>query len=59
MKLNFGTNAFPVYNQRTDLELSTQGSAWTSSTSPSSIPGRWIGAGWVDNLKPISSRIPT
>ena len=27
MKVNFHTQAFPVYNQRTDLELSTRGSA--------------------------------
>ena len=27
MKVNFVTNAFPVFNQRTDLELSTKGSA--------------------------------
>jgi multiple sugar transport system substrate-binding protein len=28
MRVNFETPAFPVYNQRADLELSTRGSAW-------------------------------
>lgn len=52
MKVNFVTNAFPVFNQRTDLELSTQGSALDVINVTFIYSGRWIGAGWVENLKP-------
>ncbi len=52
MKVNFVTNAFPVFNQRTDLELSTQGSALDIINVTFIYSGRWIGAGWVENLKP-------
>ena len=31
IKVNFTMQAFPVYNQRTDLELSTKGSARSNS----------------------------
>ena len=55
MKLNFVTNAFSVYNQRTDLELSTQGSALDVINVTFIYSGRWIGAGWVENLKPYIS----
>ena len=59
MKVNFVTNAFPVYNQRTDLELSTQGSApSTSSMSPSSIPAAGSAPAGSRTSSPIS-RIPT
>lgn len=51
-KLNFETNAFPVYNQRTDLELSTKGSALDVINVTFIYSGRWIGAGWVENLRP-------
>jgi len=53
MKVNFVTNAFPVFNQRTDLELSTQGSALDVINVTFIYSGRWIGAGWVENLKPF------
>ena len=33
IRVNYDTPAFPVYNQRADLELSTQGSACRSRTS--------------------------
>lgn len=52
MKVNFVTNAFPVFNQRTDLELSTQGSALDVINVTFIYSGRWIGAGWVENLRP-------
>ncbi len=52
MKLNFVTNAFPVYNQRTDLELSTKGSALDVINVTFIYSGRWIGANWVENLRP-------
>jgi multiple sugar transport system substrate-binding protein len=49
-KLNFNTQAFPVYNQRTDLELSTRGSALDVINVTFIYSGRWIGAGWLTNL---------
>jgi multiple sugar transport system substrate-binding protein len=49
-KLNFNTQAFPVYNQRTDLELSTRGSALDVVNVTFIYSGRWIGAGWLTNL---------
>jgi multiple sugar transport system substrate-binding protein len=52
MRVNFETNAFPVFNQRTDLELSTQGSALDVINVTFIYSGRWIGAGWVENLQP-------
>jgi len=52
MKVNFVTNAFPVYNQRTDLELSTKGSALDVINVTFIYSGRWIGANWVENLRP-------
>ncbi|HEV7268927.1 MAG TPA: extracellular solute-binding protein [Falsiroseomonas sp.] len=49
-KLNFNTQAFPVYNQRTDLELSTRGSSLDVINVTFIYSGRWIGAGWLANL---------
>jgi multiple sugar transport system substrate-binding protein len=49
-KLNFNTQAFPVYNQRTDLELSTRGSSLDVINVTFIYSGRWIGAGWLTNL---------
>ena len=42
--------AFPVYNQRTDLELSTKGSAMDVCNCTFIYSGRWIGAGWFTSL---------
>jgi len=50
MKVNFSLQAFPVYNQRADLELSTKGSAWDFINVTFIYSGRWIGAGWVTPL---------
>lgn len=50
MRVNFQTQAFPIYNQRTDLELSTQGSAWDVINITFIYSGRWIGAGWMHPL---------
>ena len=47
MKVNFQTPAFPIYNQRTDLELSTRGSAWDVINITFIYSGRWIGSGWM------------
>ena len=49
-RVNFNTQAFPVYNQRTDLELSTRGSALDVINVTFIYSGRWIGAGWMTNL---------
>jgi multiple sugar transport system substrate-binding protein len=50
IKVNFNMQAFPVYNQRTDLELSTKGSALDVCNCTFIYSGRWIGAGWFTNL---------
>lgn len=50
VRVNFNTQAFPVYNQRTDLELSTRGSALDVVNVTFIYSGRWIGAGWLTNL---------
>lgn len=50
IKVNFTMQAFPVYNQRTDLELSTKGSALDVINVTFIYSGRWIGAGWLTNL---------
>ena len=50
MKVNFDTPAFPIYNQRVDLELSTKGGAWDFVSVTFIYSGRWIGAGWLTPL---------
>jgi multiple sugar transport system substrate-binding protein len=50
MRVDFNTQAFPVYNQRADLELSTKGSAWDFLNVTFIYSGRWIGAGWMTPL---------
>jgi multiple sugar transport system substrate-binding protein len=50
MTVNFTTQAFPIYNQRADLELSTGGSAWDFLNVTFIYTGRWIGAGWLTPL---------
>ena len=49
-RVNFNTQAFPVYNQRTDLELSTRGSSLDIINVTFIYSGRWMGAGWITNL---------
>ena len=51
IKVNFNMQAFPVYNQRTDLELSTKGSAIDVCNVTFIYSGRWIGAGWFTPLE--------
>src|SRR5689334_10353953 len=53
IKVNFTMQAFPVYNQRTDLELSTKGSAIDACNITFIYSGRWIGAGWFTPLDPF------
>ena len=52
MKVNLELNAFAVYNQRADLELSTKGSSYDFMNITLIYSGRWIGAGWFTNLEP-------
>jgi len=55
MKVNFSLQAFPVFNQRADLELSTKGSAWDVLNITFIYSGRWIGAGWFTPLGEFAS----
>ncbi len=55
IKIVFDVQAFPVYNQRMDLELSTGGSAYDVINVTFIYQGRWIGAGWVTNLDEFTS----
>lgn len=50
IKVDFQQQAFAVFNQRTDLELSTGGSAYDFCTISFLNSGRWIGAGWFHPL---------
>lgn len=50
MKVEFDLQAFPVYNQRMDLELSTHGSSYDVCNITHSFSGRWISAGWMTPL---------
>lgn len=50
IKVEFDIQAFPVYNQRMDLELSTGGSAYDVAVLTFIYQDRWIGAGWVSPL---------
>jgi len=53
MRVNLDVPAFPIYNQRADLELSTKGRAWDFLNITFIYSGRWIGAGWFTNLEPF------
>jgi len=53
IKVNYETPAFPVYNQRVDLELSTKGSAYDVANITFIYCSRWIGAGWFTPLEPF------
>jgi multiple sugar transport system substrate-binding protein len=50
MKVDFQQQAFPVYNQRMDLELSTKGSAYDFCNLTFIYAGRWVGANWFTPL---------
>ena len=50
IKIEFDIQAFPIYNQRMDLELSTGGSSYDVIIVTFIYQGRWIGAGWVSDL---------
>jgi multiple sugar transport system substrate-binding protein len=55
IKIIFDVQAFPIYNQRTDLELSTHGSTYDVINVTYAYTGRWIGAGWMTDLDQFSS----
>jgi multiple sugar transport system substrate-binding protein len=50
-KVNFQTQGFFNYNQRIDLELSTQGRAYDFINVTFIYSGRWIGAKWMTDLE--------
>jgi len=50
IKVVFDVQAFPIYNQRMDLELSTKGSTYDVCNVTFIYTSRWIGAGWMTNL---------
>jgi multiple sugar transport system substrate-binding protein len=50
MTVNYETLSFPIHNQRVDLELSTQGSAYDFVNLTFIYTGRWISAGWLTQL---------
>lgn len=52
-KVNFDLPAFPIYNQRADLELSTGGSAFDVLNITFIYASRWVGAGWMTPLDPF------
>ncbi len=49
--VNYELPAFPVYNQRADLELSMQGSAYDVLNVTFIYTARWIGANWFTPLE--------
>ncbi|MHB1132890.1 MAG: ABC transporter substrate-binding protein [Chloroflexota bacterium] len=51
IKANMDIQAFAVYNQRADLELSTKGSAWDVMNITFIYSMRWLGSGWFTNLE--------
>ncbi len=50
LKVNFELQSNPIYNQRTDLELSTGGSAYDFCNLGTPWAGRWITSGWMTQL---------
>jgi len=50
IKIAFDIQAFPIYNQRMDLELSTRGSTYDVINVTFIYQNRWIGAGWCTDL---------
>jgi multiple sugar transport system substrate-binding protein len=54
IKVAFDIQAFPIYNQRMDLELSTRGSTYDVIKVSFIYQNRWIGAGWVSDLDEFS-----
>ena len=55
IKVAFDIQAFRVYNQRMDRELSTRGSTYDVIIVTFIYQNRWIGAGWVSDLDEYTS----
>jgi len=51
IKVNLDLQAFAIYNQRMDLELSTQGSTYDFCNITFPFAGRWVGSGWMTPLE--------
>ena len=49
-KIVYDTPAFPIYNQRMDIELSTKSAAHDVINVTFIYSGRWVGAGWTTTL---------
>jgi multiple sugar transport system substrate-binding protein len=49
-KIVYDTPAFPIYNQRMDIELSTKSAAHDVINVTFIYSGRWVGAGWTTPL---------
>ncbi len=49
-KVVYDTPAFPIYNQRMDIELSTRSAAHDVINVTFIYSGRWVGAGWTTPL---------
>jgi len=49
-RVTYDTPSFPIYNQRTDLELSTGGSAYDVVNVTFIYSSRWINSGWLTPL---------
>ena len=49
-KIAYETPAFPIYNQRMDIELSTRSPAHDVINVTFIYSGRWVGAGWTTPL---------
>jgi multiple sugar transport system substrate-binding protein len=53
IKVDFERLGFPVFVQRSDLELSGAAGAVDAMTLVFAQSGRWIGAGWAEDLTPF------
>ena len=53
IKVEFERLGFPVFLQRSDLELSGATGAVDAMTLVFAQSGRWIGAGWAEDLQPF------
>lgn len=53
IKVEFERLGFPVFVQRSDLELSGATGAVDAMTLVFASSGRWIGAGWAEDLTPF------
>lgn len=60
-KVVYETPAFPIYNQRMDIELATKSAAHDVINVTFIFSGRWVGAGWttpLDDFIHDSSKTP-